>query len=948
MTRRQGPVTISVSSSSDRSSLRALFAPRFDELPGVAHKVFATEDTSAESHWAEVEWDFPLDARGVTVLWPDGKAPREFVAKVRVEDVWIDLGEPAHTIDGRWTWLSDVVCDGMRFEQSAAGGHDDFEGVMRIRGAALLASEPGPLVRLGLADESLVSLEMPILTCWTGMAVVDVSDAHELRVEHAGDSVAEVVVTIQRIGDSGHPDDLHAWVDSIQFVRILSGESWAEHPAKASVDRSDAGVLCGHVSMRIRLDEPARCDELAIDLPARGGSILGLTGIVLEERPSTVDLSSSEPKEGTESGAETVSAACFALPLGRDGDGARFGVTAAGVIEVKHSLPWPSRGRALLIRLHGDELEPVRFAGEAGVVLMEGLKAFSIEPRVDAGRQVLRISVPEFDSGFSFSMVAADGLNPLRCTWEETESGVSCDGRPLLASKSRVRARLVGDELNVQIEGAWVDVLGEAAAPESERAEAAGGRPAGLDPRVSGLLSELGRFRGPDGRLCYGRYPSPYHGMIFGLEEDYGFFGAMLWGADRFAIEAFDATYLEPSHLDPTHYLHDLRHCLLPWQMWRLCRLAGQDVTTLFGERGRSALSACAAWIRTERRKTADAVGAADDAGVRVFAGLLPPGRFGGDLDFRTQSLYLSAAAAVSLGALAELETDADAKATLAEESGEMSAAVVAAFDSVADSGFVPLDTGGGEAGPYYQLAAGGVLHPVNFFADNDPIAAQIDQFMEDDNRLHAGLPRFDAWGTEGPGDDAHYGLGYLLRCLRRGHGNRFRVGLHSLLSAGEEDRLSYREVRPLGPQWGARAHLPERALSRSEPCIGPFGAALVLLRHAWVSERFGTGWSPSGELLLLGGLGDEFWASDPMFSTTFPTLLGPLGMTAFPGDAGWTLRLLLPPGCAAEVAAPPADSPIRRVVTASGEISAVEAQEAGFVRLPEGAAWVRFERGKG
>ena len=954
MTARQGPVTICVSSSSDRSSLRALFAPRFDELPGVAHKVFATEaiddktgEASAESHWAEVEWDFAVGARGVSVLWPNGLAPQSFAAKVRVDDVWLDLGEPTETQDGRWTWLAALSCDGMRFEQAADGGHQDFPRAMRIRGAALLPATPEADVALELGDGALVPLEMPVLTTWRGTAVLDVSDAHALRLKHDGSAIAAVVITAQRIGESGNPADIRSWASSLTSLRLRSGEEWTESGVQASVDESQAGLLCGTVEVLVRLDEPMCCDEVAFDLPSRGGSILGLTGVTiidrLEARPA---VGSAElPPLGVQAAIQTVNTPCLALPIGAGGDGARFGVTTTGVIEVKHSAPWRSRGRALLIRLHGDTFEPVRFAGDSGVVLMGDARAYALDPRVEDGRHLLRISAPAFEAGFSFSLVAVDGLNPLRCRWSEDESVVYCDDEPVLRAEGRVDVRLEGLELRVRIEGDWVDLVGEEAGESAEKAGPLGGRPAVLEPQVNALLAELGRFRGPDGRVSYGRYPSPYHGMTFGLEEDYGFFGAMLWGANTFALEAFDATYLDPGHLDPKHYLHDLRHSLLPWQMWRLCRLANEDASTLFGDRGRAALSTCAAWIRAQRTKTRDAVGAADADGVRVFAGLLPPGRFGGDLDFRTQSLYLSAVAAVSLGALGELETDADSKAVFADESAEMSAAVMTAFEAVSDAEFVPLDTGGGEPGPYYQLAASGVLHPVSFFAEDAPLARQIDRFMEEDDRLNSGLPRFDAWGTSGPGDDAHYGLGYLLRCLRDGRRDRFREGLQALVSAGDDCGLSYREVRPLGPQWGASAHLPGRALCRSEPCIGAFGAALILLRHAWVTERFRTGWSTSGSLFVFGGLEDEFWDSEPMFSSTFPTLKGPLGLTAFPSEDGWTLRVLMPPGATVEVAPPPSSSPVRRIVTAAGIQSADDVRAAGFVCIVAEAPWVRFER---
>lgn len=941
MTRRLGPVAISASSSSDRSSLRALFSPRFDERPELAHKVFATEPAPSEdySHWAEVILDQPVDIAGVAVRWPEQLPPQSFTVSVRVEGRWIDLGAATESDDEEWTWCARVRTDGVRLEQPPRGGHTRFVDTMRIRGVALLPPDDvGTALVLG--GGQVVPVAMPVLTEWCGAAVVDVSDAYAVRFPHVEGPLALVVLTVSRLGDSGHPDDVEEWAASLRSVRVRRGDDWSEVAVQATVDRSDAGVVCGVVRVVLRVSEPTTCDEVEVDLPSRGGSLLALVELrTFADGEELADLRSSSARPSDER------AACFALPIGTDGDGARFAVTATGLLQLKFSSPVRSRGRALLVRPSDEPLAPIRFAGDAGVVLTGEVRAYSVEPATADGRHLLALTVPAFDAGMSLSIVAVDGPDPLSCRWSESRSVVFCDGEPILRADGRVRIRVNGDELHVLVDGTRVELLGEPSSDVIERAPAKPSAVAAVEPQVCSLVSELGRFRGADGRVCYGRYPSPYHGMIFGLEEDYGFFGAMLWGAEAFAIESFSDTYLDPRHLDPDHYLHDLRHCLLPWQMWRLCRLAERDVDSLFGERGRAALAACGIWIRSERAKTANAIGAVDPGGVRVFPGLLPPGRFGGDLDFRTQSLYLSAVAAVSLGALAELTVEPAESRAFALESDEMSEAVRMAFDAVRSDDFVPLDTGGGEPGPYYQLAVGGVLHPVNFFADDDPLAAEVDHFLESNDRLSAGLPCFDDWGAAGRGDDAHYGIGYLLRCLRRGRVARFREGLEAMLAAGADDAVVFREVRPLGPQWGARGHLPGKELSRSEPCVGAVGAALVLLRHSWVAERFRDGWMPSREFLLFGGLGDEFWSVDQEFDVTFATLHGRVGLSARPSVGGWTLEVSAPPSTVVEVAAPPTGGVFSRIVVAGEPVADDSRRDRKPIRLPPGAPRVHFER---
>ena len=333
---------------------------------------------------------------------------------------------------------------------------------------------------------------------------------------------------------------------------------------------------------------------------------------------------------------------------------------------------------------------------------------------------------------------------------------------------------------------------------------------------VDRLLEASLGFLLPDGRVAYARHPSVYDGEVFGLEEDWLMRGWALGGWGDLAIDAFAATYLTDAHLDDRHPLHDLRRCLLPWQAARLCAAARAAPSDAFDPGAGARLDRCVAWIRASRGPD----------------GLLVPRRFGGDLGFTTQPLYLDLIAGESLRAAGHgAEADAYRAVTLR------------ALDAVAakappDGPRQPLHRGGtDDPGAYLQLMAGGFLAPLGLRALGPDLWARVRADYEDPRRSVRGLPRFDGWGGV-PGIDAHYAIGYLLTCLEAGDRATFDAGLAAALDLALDPAvLTAREVSPAaGPRSSAHGHVPGRRLSQSEPCCGVIGMLLQLL-HAAAAE---------------------------------------------------------------------------------------------------------------
>lgn len=191
---------------------------------------------------------------------------------------------------------------------------------------------------------------------------------------------------------------------------------------------------------------------------------------------------------------------------------------------------------------------------------------------------------------------------------------------------------------------------------------------------------------------------------------------------------------------------------------------------------------------------------------------------------------------------------------------------------------------------------ASGILAPLDFFAPDDPIAEAIDASLERDGFLFFGLPRFDGWGTP-PSIDPQYAIGYLLRALRIGRRETFWTGLLGMVGHGmDPTNHTFREVGPIaapGAPVPAPPTLPLLRLDQSEPCVGPVGVVLQLVRHALVSEWPG----PGRHLRLLGGMLPDWWRERVALEHA-PTSAGPVSLHVEPD--GTTVRVTVDaPGAA-------------------------------------------------
>ena len=399
------------------------------------------------------------------------------------------------------------------------------------------------------------------------------------------------------------------------------------------------------------------------------------------------------------------------------------------------------------------------------------------------------------------------------------------------------------------------------------------------EAKVRALLDQAALFFLAGDRVPYGLYPSVYDGDVFGLEEDWLFFGLALWGQGDAARRAFRRTYLNDAHLAKTHPLHDLRNGLTPWQALRLSRLAGDTRTNapaFLSSTDLDRLRALGEWTLARRAETPP------DA----LPGLLPPYRYGGDLDFPTQSLSAAAVNVAGLHALTELLPDGEA--AFGAHARDFRGAWQAGLDAVrtldaAGRSFIPMHTGGGDPGQYHALMVAGIVEPLGLLPPGDPRLAALHAQMEASGTLRLGLPRFDGWGTGGRanGVDAHYAIGYLLDKLHGGENGVFWQGLCALLGSAMDPAVStFREVSELlGPGEAPRFDepLPGRLLGQSEPCVGGIGVALQLIRHTLLAE-VPDGWGlPSRRVRILPAPLPGWWTGGDFHLVSAPTAGGPV-----------------------------------------------------------------------
>ena len=166
----------------------------------------------------------------------------------------------------------------------------------------------------------------------------------------------------------------------------------------------------------------------------------------------------------------------------------------------------------------------------------------------------------------------------------------------------------------------------------------------------------------------------------------------------------------------------------------------------------------------------------------------------------------------------------------------------------------------------YYQLFAGCMLD-VEFLEPAGKHAKWITDYLESDNRLFCGLPRFRR--DAGPGGiDALYGKGYLLDQLRVGAVREFLVGFYAFLAFNmDHTTFTSRETNVI--------YSSDRQCGR--PIMCPINRIPFPARVPWRCSWCGTCWPPScrrsveevpDTLLLLAGV-PQHWLA-PGQSTAF------------------------------------------------------------------------------
>lgn len=835
------------------SFLGALYSP---DVPNAetSHDDYRSVDDPTRLHRAGVIWTTPVHVDRVRLRWRAGWASRRFRVVVREGEAWIPVGDWAAADAVEEREIGRVV-SGVALEQAPGGGPEKAPGTLRLAALSLPGPCPLELRRRGIWHRP----QMPLAFDDSPWTVLDVSDADALRLEGSHPRISLDVI---RAGGVGDPAAIAAW---LALPTILSAGG-APVACARWIDASQRDLAGGFTRVILVPDRPIEAPT--IHLPV-GPHAMGLLRVAADE-PSgeafTLRHQPSETKSFRRHAPDALSleeAEAITLPLrhaaslGRPGRDGRVGLLPDGGIVVRRG----AHAHVMHLRVAVDGAPVVADGWRVTRYLSRSFGPLSVV--VDDAGVCLNISLEphRHSARITVAICAREGLWPRPLDEIPFWHVWTPPAHPTGAWQTEVECRRVTFRL--------LDDRGPALGPLYLTAPELPFR-----PRLNRLLEEASLFVQGDHRVCYGLFPSVYADAVFGLEEDYLFRGLAMWGFGDLALAAFRRTYLSAEHLDKRHYLHDLRNGLTPWQLAHLLRLTGTDASWLTAEEV-ELLRACARWILTERAKTADATGEPTAGGWRVFPGLLPPFRYGGDLDFPTQSLYVNAANWRGLEAIAALTGD-DHAAALAD----YRVAIERAFEAVRDGDRQPLHSGGTDPGEYFQLMACGIFDPLEFFPPDHPTARRIDAQVAREGRLFSQLPRFDGWGAA-PGIDAVYCHGYLINALRRGQRAVFQAGLCGLFAhAFDRDLLTAREVGPIQLDRRDDGHwLPGRRLSRSEPCVGSLGVALMLLRHALVTEL-----PEPGHLLIAGGLLDG-WRAAPIRIRGLATLYGPVDLELIPGQ---------------------------------------------------------------
>lgn len=808
-----------------------------------AHRDFRTVDDPTVDHRVTVRFDRPRAIAGVRVRFRSGYRPRRIILEphgashIDVEPEADDLQVPV-----------DAALSGFTLTMPAGCGAAATPGVLRLRSLAITPADapdapPEPRLELEAFDGTRHRPAMPLT-----VAPLELSDHAALWID-PGRPVRAIGLRLLRIDTVGAPDLLAAWLGELptEVGRptargeriVLEPPTGASRPFRLPLPSWRAFVMrLEAVDLDPEPLEPVEPRARSGVPDAWRGTTGDTLGRALRAREWSLDIARA-----------LVDPPRHAAALGCPGADARVGVSPSGRLLLRPP-PGAPRGRSHTGCVSADlDLgtdRPRRVHHPDGLDLV-GADGRRITLRV-AG-DVLRV-----DGAGAVRLDHFDGLTPLG-----RNRPLDCptlrwpDGRPF------------GGHASGALHFNLADAPGPLAGPRFASVELPDPT---FDRLLQGIFETAPRFLQRGARTCYGIWPSVYTGDIFGLEEDYLFYGMALWGAAETGLEAFRATYLTDAHLAKSHYLHDLRNALTPWQAERLLAIAGRRFQDLDpSEQAR--IVSLGRWIRDQR------------AGDPLD--LLPPHRYGGDLSFPARALHTDAIGCVALARLAALTGDA----RWAAEAADYRRAVDAAFARVRDpqTGFQPLHEGAGDPGQYHQLMAAGILAPVDYFPPGDPRATALLDGLEPQGRLVMGVPRFDAWGGEGFGLDAHYGVGHLLWALAHGRRDVFWTGLYGLVSAAmDPDLFTFAEVEAVWPpgQRPPQGHLPGARLGQAAPCVGGPGAVLQLLRHAIVRTVPDADGQPTTRLRLFDGIPPSWWATGRALRVErLPTRCGPVTIEA-------------------------------------------------------------------
>ncbi|MBI5516157.1 MAG: hypothetical protein HY909_20400 [Deltaproteobacteria bacterium] len=921
MTSPRGKVAREAPSLEPRSSTAPLVTWAWERPEGWSHYHCRSRATPAVPARVTARFEPPASLEALLLRFEPGSAPKEITVRLSHPGAEESLPLPG-TGDVRSLALPDAPLSGITLELKSGDG--PVQDPSRLALAALAVRWRSPeLALLTLREGAPEAPSLPFPADAPGGCLLPLQGATGLELRPSQPRpLGALCLRFQRLGAFGATSQVSSW------ARGLRAET-PDGPARVAwaLEASHQGLLAGETHLYLHLEDICgealpwvrlRWGQLPPELSLLGATwdealcegrtfaLAGEASAVPAELPEAV---SDAPGEALrEAGRFTPAAArallhapTMAVSLGLPGRAERVGVGPSGEVLLPGSLVgcgMNSAGACLRLawRVAGHEgAFPLRVLTDDGALALllpaAGLRAtVAVVEREGAARVLVHFQALEARV-VELAWTARDGLSALPGTLSVCAWPAGFEAAPLVGGhETRAALRVPAGDEGALVEVALTPGAEPSPAPSglvreaSAQWRAARSRVLGagfrftlpdahLERVVRALIDHAAGFVDGDGRVPYGRFPGIYDGDVFGLEEDWLFLALAFWGHGERAWSAFRATYVNATHLSRAHYLHDLRNGLTPWQAARLARLHPPGAGTLTEPEG-ALLEACGQWVLEARQHTTPG----------ALPGLLPPSRYGGDLDFPTQSLTANAANISGLYGLASLGLGDSAR--YLDEARDFRRAWLAALDAVtttdsAGRTLIPMHTGGGDPGQYHPLMVAGILEPLHLLAADDPRLLALHHQLEASDALRLALPRFDGWGTGGRGIDAHYAVGYLLDQLLRGRREVFWTGLCGLLgSAMDPVAMAFREVSDALPP-GAATWLPEllprRLLGQAEPCVGGVGVALQLLRASLLCEEPDEHGLPSKRLRVLPAPLPSWWWGGDLHLTDAPSAAGPV-----------------------------------------------------------------------